>query len=88
MAGINPGILVGNKVYLEDYSDPIGKTDAINTLIYKSVFGVSFEYPLSRKLYFNLSPVFKYQLNNFNKNAIVSEKLKYLEFKTGFNYRF
>ena len=88
MAGINPGILVGNKVYLEDYSDPIGKTDAINTLIYKSVFGVSFEYPLSRKLYFNLSPVFKYQLNNFNKNAIVSEKLKYLEFKTGLNYRF
>lgn len=88
MAGINSGILVGNKVYLEDYSDPIGKTEAINTLIYKSVFGVSFEYPLSRKLYFNLSPVFKYQLNNFNKNAIVSEKLKYLEFKTGLNYRF
>lgn len=88
MAGISPGILVGNKVYLEDYSEPIGKTEAINTLIYKSVFGVSFEYPLSRKLYFNLSPVFKYQLNNFNKNAIVSEKLKYLEFKTGLNYRF
>lgn len=88
MAGISPGILIGNKVYLEDYSEPIGKTEAINTLIYKSVFGVSFEYPLSRKLYFNLSPVFKYQLNNFNKNAIVSEKLKYLEFKTGLNYRF
>jgi hypothetical protein len=88
MAGISPGILVGNKVYLEDYSDPIGKTEAINTLIYKSVLGVSFEYPLSRKLYFNLSPVFKYQLNNFNKNAIVSEKLRYLEFKTGLNYRF
>lgn len=88
MAGINSGILVGNKVYLEDYSDPIGKTEAINKLIYKSVFGVSFEYPLSRKLYFNLSPIFKYQLNNFNKNAIVSEKLKYLEFKTGLNYRF
>lgn len=88
MAGINSGILVGNKVYLEDYSDPIGKTEAINKLIYKSVFGVSFEYPLSRKLYFNISPIFKYQLNNFNKNAIVSEKLKYLEFKTGLNYRF
>lgn len=88
MAGINPGIIVGNKVYLEDYSEPIGKTEAINKLIYKSVLGVSFEYPLSRKLYFNLSPIFKYQLNNFNKNAIVSEKLKYLEFKTGLNYRF
>lgn len=88
MAGISPGILVGNKVYLEDYSEPIGKTEAINTLIYKSVLGVSFEYPLSQKLYFNLSPIFKYQLNNFNKNAIVSEKLKYLEFKTGLNYRF
>ena len=88
MAGINSGILVGNKVYLENYSDPIGKTEAINTLIYKSVLGVSFEYPLSRKLYFNLSPIFKYQLNNFNKNAIVNEKLKYFEFKTGLNYRF
>ncbi len=89
LAGFNSGFLVGNSVYLTDYSSkPVGKTEAVNKLIYKSVFGVSFEYPLSRKLYFSLSPMIKYQLNNFNKNAIVSEQLQYFEFKTGLNYRF
>ena len=89
MAGISPGILVGNNVYLEGHSsEAIGKTEAVNDLIYKSILGVNLEYPLSRKLYFNFSPSFKYQLNNFNKNATVNEKLNYLEFKTGLNYRF
>ncbi|MDA3905062.1 MAG: outer membrane beta-barrel protein, partial [Bacteroidales bacterium] len=89
IAGINSGFIVGNRVYLSDFtSESIGKTEAINSLIYKSVLGVSIEYPLTQKLYFNLSPTFKYQLNNFNKNAIVSEQLQYFEFKTGINYRF
>lgn len=89
LAGINSGILMGNRVYLADHpSDVVGKTESINSLIYKSVFGINIEYPLSRKLYFNFSPSYKYQLNNFNKNAIESEKLKYLEFRTGLNFRF
>lgn len=88
ITGINPSILVGNRVYLSNNGSPIGKTDAVNTMIYKSVFGFSFEYPLSRRLYFNLSPAVKYQLNNFNKNAISNENLQYFEFKTGLNYRF
>lgn len=89
ISGINPNILVGNRVYLSDNtSNPVGKTESMNTLIYKSVLGISFEYPLSRKIYFNLSPTFKYQLNNFNKNAITDEHLQYFEFKTGLNYRF
>lgn len=89
LVGINSGILVGNQVYFsENSSVSVGKTEAVNTFIYKSIFGVSVEYPLMRKLYLNFSPTFKYQLNNFNKNAIVSERLNYLEFKTGINYRF
>ncbi|MBN1649950.1 MAG: outer membrane beta-barrel protein [Bacteroidales bacterium] len=89
LVGINSGILVGNQVYFsENSSVSIGKTEAVNTFIYKSILGVSVEYPLMRKLYLNFSPTFKYQLNNFNKNAIVSERLNYLEFKTGINYRF
>lgn len=89
LAGINSGIVVSNQVYLANNStELIGKTESINSVIYKSVFGLNFEYPLSRKLYINLSPNIKFQLNNFNKNAIVGEQLKYLEFKTGLNYRF
>jgi len=89
LAGLNTGILVGNNVYLTNYSkEPIGKTEELNSLIYKSVLGLSFEYPLTRKFYFSLSPTLKYQLNNFNKNAIVREELQYFEFKTGLNYRF
>ena len=88
-AGINQGFLIGNRVYLSDNSsETIGKTDAVNKLIYKSVFGISFEYPLSRKLYFNFSPTLKNQLTNFNKNAIKRERLQYFELKTGLNYRF
>jgi len=89
LVGINSGILMRNRVYLANNpSDVVGETESINKLIYKSVFGFNLEYPISRKLYINISPSYKYQLNNFNKNAIVSEKLKYLEFRTGLNYRF
>ncbi len=87
--GLNPAVLVGNRVYIPDYSSQaVGKTEAVNSLIYKSVLGLSFDYLLTRRLYFNFSPTYKYQLNNFNRNALVSEKLQYFELKTGINYRF
>jgi hypothetical protein len=87
--GLNQGILVGNRVYIPDYSSQaVGKTEAVNALIYKSVLGFSLDYLLTRRLYFNLSPTYKYQLNNFNRNALVGEKLHYFELKTGINYRF
>lgn len=89
LAGLNQGILVNNSVYLNTRSsNSIGKTEGINALIYKSVFGISMEYPIARKLYFNFSPTLKYQLNNFNKYNVESENLQYFEFKTGLNYRF
>ncbi len=88
-AGLNQGVVIGNQVYLSNYtSQPIGTTEDLNRFIYKSVFGFSFEYPLARKLYFNLSPTLKYQLNNFNKKAIEPEHLRYYEFKAGVSYRF
>lgn len=89
LGGFNTNILVGNQVYLEeDIKNSVGNTSDVNTLIYKSVVGISLEYPISKKFYFNLSPVFKYQLNPVSKNSSNTYKNRFFEYKTGLSYRF
>lgn len=89
LAGINQGIVVGNKVWIKTAPETIvGKTTALNTFIYKSVLGFSLQYPVVDRFYLNVGPSFKYQLTNFNKQALTTEQLYYLEFKAGVSYRF
>lgn len=87
LGGFNAGFLIGNNVYLENNNSSIGKTDGINSLIYKSIIGFIVEYPLSKKISLSLSPTYKYQLNSINKNMFDGMHLQYFDFKTGINYK-
>jgi hypothetical protein len=87
--GIHTGFIVGNSVYLKNFeSTKIGTTENINSVIFRSVFGLSFEYPLSKRFYFNFSPSYKYQLNNLNKSINLNSKYNFIDIKTGITFRF
>jgi len=87
LSGFNASFLIGNNVYLESNSSPIGKTEDVNTLIYKGIIGFVIEYPISKKISINISPVYKYQLNSINKNIFYNAHLQYFDFKTGISYK-
>lgn len=87
LGGFNTSFLIGNNVYLEGNNSPIGKTEDINTLIYKSIIGFVFEYPVSDKISINITPSYKYQLNSINKISFSNVRMQYFDFKTGISYR-
>ncbi len=89
VTGLNTGFLVANSVYIKDYkSEKVGNTEDVNALTFKSVFGLSFEYPISKRLFLNISPTYKYQLNNLNKVSASNYHLKFFDVKTGISYHF
>ena len=87
LGGFNTSFLIGNNVYLENDNSSIGKTEDVNTLIYKSIIGFVVEYPVSKKISINISPTYKYQLNSINKNMSNNIRMQYFDFKTGISYR-
>jgi hypothetical protein len=89
LGGINANILVRNDVFIgPDSKQSVGHTNNINSVIYKSAFGISLEYPINKHFYFNLSPMFKYQLTPISKESSNSYKTRLIEYKTGISYRF
>ncbi|MCP4553194.1 MAG: PorT family protein [Bacteroidetes bacterium] len=89
LGGFNANILIGNQVFLEqDLKNSVGNTSGVNPFIYNSIVGISLEYPIGRKFYFNLSPMFKYQLSSINKNTTSNYIDRFFEYKTGLSYRF
>ncbi len=89
LGGINANFLVNNNVFIGTNSNnSVGRTNDINSLIYKSTFGLSFEYPISSHFYLNLSPIIKHQLNPISKNNSSNTPMSFFEYKTGISYRF
>ncbi|MBU1013747.1 MAG: PorT family protein [Bacteroidetes bacterium] len=89
LGGLNANILVRNNVFIgKGNNQSVGHTNDINSLIYKSSIGISLEYPFSKHFYFNLSPVYKYQLNAINKNNPDAPRTHLIEYKTGISYKF
>ena len=89
LGGFNANILVRNDVFIgPDSKQSVGHTNNINSLVYKSAFGISLEYPINKHFYFNLSPMFKYQLTPINKESSNNYKTRLIEYKTGISYRF
>jgi hypothetical protein len=89
LGGLNANILINNHVFIgQNNNKSVGYTDGINSLIYKSTLGLSFEYPISNNFYLNLSPIIKHQLNPINKNSSSNTRTSFFEYKTGISYRF
>ncbi|MCG8483287.1 MAG: PorT family protein [Clostridia bacterium] len=88
-SGLHTGFVINNSVNISGFnSESIGSTDNINSVIFRSMIGISFEYPLSKQLFFNFTPSYKYQLNDLNRSVNFKSKFNFFDLKTGISYRF
>lgn len=89
LAGLNTGILVGNKVFLNNTENlQVGTTEEMNTFLYKGILGFSVDYPIFKKFHLFISPSLRYQLNKSNKMVTEIPNRSYIDFKTGLSFWF
>jgi hypothetical protein len=87
---LSSNVLVGNQAYLENSSGKIeiGKTQDMAPLNYSGTVGIGFKYGLSKSIFLNLEPRFKYYLNSLNSNDAVTYKPYTINIFTGLSYQF
>lgn len=89
IGGVSTYILYKNGVTLSnlDGTTALGEASNLNELNFSGNIGLDFDYKLNKKLYINVSPMFKYQFNTFSKSAGGFQPY-YLGIYTGLNFRF
>jgi len=89
IGGFSTYFLYQNKVSITSFgkTTTLGEASNINTLNFSGNLGVDFDYNISKKLFINVSPMFKYQLNTFSENSGGFQPY-YLGVYTGLNFRF
>lgn len=72
IGGFSSFFLNNNKIYSETENGTktyFGKANNINKISYSANFGLGLNYHISKKIDLNLEPMFKYQINTFNKSS-------------------
>lgn len=72
IGGFSSFFLNSSKVFIEEENGNrtiLGKANNLNNLSYSANLGLGLNYKISKKLNFNLEPVFKYQFNTFNNTS-------------------
>jgi len=89
IGGVSTYILYRNTVNIEnqDSSVILGEASNLNDVNFSGNVGFDLDYNINKKLYINVSPMFKYQLNTFSEND-GGFKPYYLGIYTGLNFRF
>ena len=89
VGGVSTYILYTNGISIlnENGSTTLGEASNINNVNFSGNLGLDFDYKLNKKLFINVSPMFKYQLNTFSKND-GGFKPYFLGVYTGLNFRF
>ncbi len=89
IGGFSTYFLYQNKVSITSFgkTTTLGEASNINSLNFSGNLGVDLDYNISKKLYINVSPMFKYQFNTFSENS-GGFKPYYLGVYTGLNFRF
>jgi len=89
IGGFSTYFLYENKVSITSFgkTSTLGEASNINSTSFSGNLGVDFDYDISKKLFINISPMFKYQFNTFSKNS-GGFKPYYLGVYTGLNFRF
>jgi hypothetical protein len=90
VGGISSNILIGNSVHETgpnnfNISGPVA---GVNKFNYNGSLGLGVEYPLSRKIVFNLEPIFKYYFSSMSESSGVDVHPYSLGIMTGINYKF
>ena len=89
IGGLSTYVLYNKGVTIQDEngSTILGEASNINDVNFSGNIGLDVDYNISKKLYINVSPMFKYQFNTFSKNDGGFQPY-YLGIYTGLNFRF
>ena len=89
IGGVSTYILYRNAVDIQNSNGSVtlGEASNLNDVNFSGNVGLDFDYKINKKLYINVSPMFKYQLNTFSKND-GGFKPYFLGVYTGLNFRF
>ncbi|WP_242158140.1 hypothetical protein [Aestuariivivens sediminis] len=89
IGGFSSFFLNENKIYSENNSSKtfLGRANNINKVSYSANFGLGLNYKMSKRLDFNLEPLFKYQINTFS-NTSGNFKPYFIGVYTGFAIKF
>lgn len=88
--GLAYGVLVGNSAYTGQGSDlvRIGHTEGVSAFNISSQIGLGMEYNISRKVIFNLEPVFRYYVTPLSEISGSLYKPYSVGFSSGFFFKF
>lgn len=89
IGGLSTYVLYNKAVTLQNESGStiLGEASNINDVNFSGNVGLDLDYNINKKLYINVSPMFKYQFNTFSKND-GGFKPYYVGVYTGLNFRF
>jgi len=90
ITGLNAGIVVGNKAYIENQYglQNIGETQDISTVNISGTLGMGVNYALGKHFAVAVEPRFNYYLNSINNNESVEFRPYRIGFYTGVTYEF
>jgi len=89
VGGVSSLFLLNNSISLESdgFVTDIGEANNINALNFSTNIGFGVNYKFSKKMIFNIEPVFKYQLNTFTDTAGTFQPYS-IGVYSGLNFRF
>lgn len=89
LGGFSTYFLYRNHVAVTSFgkTTTLGEASNINSLNFSGNIGLDFDYNISKKLYINISPMFKYQFNTFSRSAGGFQPY-YFGIYSGLNFRF
>ena len=89
IGGFSTLFLGDNEVSVQDgtFKDVLGAANNLNSVSFSTNIGLGFDYKISKRLKFNVEPMFKYQLNPYSDSS-VDFKPYYFGVYSGLSFRF
>jgi hypothetical protein len=89
IGGFSALLLGNNEVSIEagDFNEVLGEASNLSSLSFTTNVGLGLNYSFSKKLMFNIEPMFKYQLNPYTDSS-VNFKPYYLGIYSGLSFKF
>ena len=89
IGGMSTLFLGNNELVVSDgdFRTVLGEANNLNTISFTTNIGLGFNYQLSKKLKFNIEPMFKYQLNPYTDSSIDFQPY-YLGVYSGLSFKF
>jgi len=89
IGGFSTLFLGDNEISVRDgeFKEVLGEANNLNSVSFTTNVGLGFDYKISKRLKFNIEPMFKYQLNPYSDSS-VDFKPYYFGVYSGFSFKF